>query len=222
MSVRLAALLLLVASATAHAQEVPEDITRLLERYEHAWESGDVFELLLLAPAESEVFESLLDDEQFDDVVATAIEIRDVDVREHDGLGGALVVEFTKIQEDVQGLGTVTRGIARIELLVRTSAMMGPQILSHRVVPLPERERRLPPRGRLHVGRGPAAGRAQLPRGARPAPQGRRGRGAGAARARLARDGVPAQRGALPPRDWHRALRGPGLLLRGRLRAATR
>ena len=124
----------LAVAVPARAGEPPAEVTELLARYEAAWEARDVFALVALAPAGAPQFLDLLDDERLDHVVQTAVRIRDLQAEPYEDLPGALRVTFVKEHEDVLAAGTVTRGLARIEVLARPGSG-GLEIVSHRMVP---------------------------------------------------------------------------------------
>lgn len=94
---------------------VPPPVEALLARYEAAWESRNPFALVDLAAPGSEVFDSLLGIDRFDQLARTAVELRDVEVVDELPHGG-VVLEVTKIQEDLFRVGTITRGVARFAL----------------------------------------------------------------------------------------------------------
>jgi len=121
------------------ATSVPDSVRDLLAAYQTAWEKSDVFGLLALGQPGSPVFQDLLDDERLDRVVESAVTLSDVAVAPHERLDGALVVRFRRVQEEVFDAGTVTRGVADIELIVRDDPN-GARILDHRVVPFPGAE----------------------------------------------------------------------------------
>lgn len=132
------AVLVLVFAAPAHAaaNDVPDDVLTLLERYEAAWERSDALALADLGAPNATAFLDLLDDERFDRTVEAAVTLSDITVTPHERLADARVVRFRKVHEEVFAGGTVTRGIADIEMVVRPAAG-GLVILSHRIVPFP-------------------------------------------------------------------------------------
>ncbi len=131
-------LLALVCAAPprAAAEEVPRSVADLLARYEAAWEANDVFALLALGASGGSAFLDLLDDARIDRVVESDVTISDVRVTPHERLLDARVVRFRKVHEEVFAAGTVTRGVADIEMVVRDGPD-GARVLDHRVVPFP-------------------------------------------------------------------------------------
>lgn len=125
---------LAIVGARPAAAEPPASIRDLLAAYEAAWENRDVFALLALGPAGTPLFQDLLDDERIDRVVEAAVTLSDVSVVPHDRLRDALIVRFRKVHEEVFSAGTVTRGVADIEMVVRDGPE-GARILDHRVIP---------------------------------------------------------------------------------------
>ena len=128
--------LLLLLGVPRVAEAVPDDVTLLLRQYETAWESLDVFALLALAPEGAAPFDELLDDKRLDRIVESAVSIQDISVTPHDKIEDARILIFTRAQEDVYAEGLVTRGVARIEAIVREDVHgEGLRFLAHRVVP---------------------------------------------------------------------------------------
>jgi len=121
--------LVLPLSAEGNPTGTSDEVQRFLEKYEEAWESRNPFQLIGLSPVGSRVFTPLLSSERFDQCKKTDIQLEDIQVEERDG-GKRADVRFTKIQEDLFWVGTITRGRARIKMtLQKTDA--GYQIIDH-------------------------------------------------------------------------------------------
>lgn len=124
---------LALCSAPAAAGELPADVAEVLAQYVRAWESRNPFRLLSLAAPESQQFVDLLDDERFDHLERTVVRLRDTEANPDPAAPERWKVRFQKQQEDVSLNGTVTRGIARIEMVLAPSDQ-GLRIRSHRVI----------------------------------------------------------------------------------------
>ncbi|NUN12423.1 MAG: tetratricopeptide repeat protein [Myxococcales bacterium] len=109
---------MLFGFASNSIADTNRDVNTWLQRYKSAWESRNPFELIALTPPGSTVFVPLLTTERFDQIRKSDINITNVVVRQ-DSANQIIFVTFQKDQEDLFHVGTVTRGIAQIQVTLR-------------------------------------------------------------------------------------------------------
>jgi tetratricopeptide (TPR) repeat protein len=130
----------LPAVAQSEASLEPR-VRDFLNQYVNAWQSANPFHLVDLSARRSHPFDELLDQEHFDRLQQSAVRVHDVRIVEQSDDGQRLVVTFTKDHEDLYLDGTLTRGLAHVQVVlkaqdefVRTEGTGDLGVVSHKVL----------------------------------------------------------------------------------------